>query len=349
MTWLGANIGGEPLLDSDFPRFRRQEALAGGFLVPAGGGTVDRIDCLVADTLGGTIEFRLGLYAGGTASDPSGATLLWDSGEVEVPTGGNGSYRQVEVAVPSIAVAAGQHWIVWKCNNGPDRVAAAIPADDPPPFSWTALARNLPMNESETVAFEAAIPGSGSPDDIHESYALRVRLAEGNGTAPALDADAVLITAGLVAGVYRQRHGLSAVGPGLAAGMSAAAVGQSQALSAGAIDGAAIIASATVQPAAGQTVLEPIASAQALAVGLSTLTLSGQLLGIPVRPTPEPAAPSFAQGQQLGSAGQLLPAFLAEASLAGVEPFGPASRRLVPAADPRRVLAAPRRRRLTPE
>lgn len=58
--------------------------VGGGGTFPSGGGTVSDINFYAAKISGGGTDFRVALYQGGTSStDPTGATLAWDSGVLD--------------------------------------------------------------------------------------------------------------------------------------------------------------------------------------------------------------------------------------------------------------------------
>ncbi len=68
----------------------------------------------------GGATFRFAIYQGGTAGDPTGATLIWDSGQVS-DTNNTAGWRTMTGSYslsPSGALTASRTWIFIRCNDG---------------------------------------------------------------------------------------------------------------------------------------------------------------------------------------------------------------------------------------
>ena len=63
-------------------------------------------------------DFRFGIYAGGSAAGPSGATKIWDSGRITTTVGSGGMGWKTLAA--SGAFSAGYIWVAWLSADGLD-------------------------------------------------------------------------------------------------------------------------------------------------------------------------------------------------------------------------------------
>lgn len=88
--------------------------------VMATGGTLTEFTAFLQSGIPGTEAFRFAVYQGGSSGNPVGATLIWDSGNLNsVNVNASRYWTATELgATPSGALAAARTWLCIKCNDG---------------------------------------------------------------------------------------------------------------------------------------------------------------------------------------------------------------------------------------
>ena len=125
------------------------------------GGTFDLSNAILTGiyiSSGGSGNFRLAVYQGGTEADPNGATLVWDAGQITAGTGFIG------ISGGNISLAANEvTWICAKDNDSTVYVHYNTCWDSSSDFQsgrgrWVASG----MSTDEAVPFESLISGAGT-------------------------------------------------------------------------------------------------------------------------------------------------------------------------------------------
>lgn len=128
------------------------------------GGTLTDVAIWAAGWVGGA-HFRIAVYQGGSAGDPTGATLIWESGEIVDSNGTVGWRTAVASWSQSVSgtLAAARTWIFVKCNDGTFGLTNGDKGD------WDTGSELSSIGNTPGTAFPSTVPsdaGSGGAETI---------------------------------------------------------------------------------------------------------------------------------------------------------------------------------------
>ena len=149
---------------------------SGGTLPVAG--TLTEFHVWLQSGFPGTESWRLAVYQGGSATDPSGATLIWDSGQLNVNISASAWTTATTMgATPSGSLAAAYTWLMVKLNDG----QIALNESDRGDFDSGSY-RSTAVSGDASVAYPATWPS----DTTHtgaEAIKAFITYTEGGGGA----------------------------------------------------------------------------------------------------------------------------------------------------------------------
>lgn len=116
-------------------------------------GTLTDVHVYAAGWVGGA-KFRLAVYQGGSASDPTGATLVWESGEITDTNGTAGWRAAVGTWSQTVtgSLTASRTWIFVKNSDGLTYLTNTDDGD------WATGSERSSISNTTSVAYPSTVP-----------------------------------------------------------------------------------------------------------------------------------------------------------------------------------------------
>jgi hypothetical protein len=150
------------------------------------GGTISALNAYASDRAGTAAfnDFDFAIYAGGDATGPEGATLIWESKRYNAVAIGAVGWKSILAtgdAAPSVAAAAGYVWIMLRSNDGIDlRQVDGADRGDFATFGNTKSHVITGTGDSPGEAWPTTFPADGAS----YSETMKVYLSYSNDTTP---------------------------------------------------------------------------------------------------------------------------------------------------------------------